>query len=101
MEDYLGALKDLLLHKVSIRLVYIAAAFGSTRFISFVASEEAQTFFNTAGINFQITNPDAFKMWFQLFLLGAGEYIFHVFHKNVILPKVNPQNPSSTQGPPA
>lgn len=84
-------LKELLLHKVSVRLIYLVAAFGSTRFISVIASEDTQAFLSHAGVSFQITNPDMFKMWVQLSLMGLGEFIFHFIHTK-LTPVVKPQS---------
>lgn len=83
-------LKDFFLHQLSVRLIYIAAAFGTSHLVALASSEKFLAIQAKAGFAFQVKDPDMFKTWLTGLLLAGGEIVFFWLHKKAILPMVNP-----------
>lgn len=87
-------IKDFVLHKLSLRLIYIAAAFGTSHLVALLASEKFQAIQSQAGFVLKIQDPEQFKTWLTGLLLAGGEVIFYWMHKKTVLPMVAPKEPS-------
>lgn len=85
----LDGVKTFVLHKLTLRVAYILAAFSSAKLISFTSSETVQQALFSAGITFSIHNPDALKTYISGAVLIGGEFVYHWIHKTFILPKVS------------
>lgn len=81
-------MKTFLLHKLTLRVAYIVAAFSSAKIITFASSDVVQAALGQAGVTFSIHDPDALKNWISGTVLVVGEFLYHWVHKKVILPKV-------------
>lgn len=87
--------KDFFLHQLSVRMIYIAAAFGTSHLVALASSEKFLAIQSKAGFAFHINDPDVFKTWLTGLLLAGGEIVFFWLHKKAILPIVNPKEPAS------
>lgn len=85
-------IKNFLLHKLTLRVAYIVAAFSSAKIIAFASSDAVQTALQQAGVTFQVHDPSLLKTWISGFVLVAGEVVYHWTHKKVILPQVAPKS---------
>lgn len=87
----MGAMKDFILHKLTLRICYIAAAFSSAHVIAFASSPNVQKVFAEAGILFHIADPAKLKTYLEGMILIGGEIAYHWTHKKVIMPQVAPK----------
>jgi hypothetical protein len=85
------ALKDFILHKLTLRVIYIVGAYAGSDAIGFVASPRVQGFFRHVGVMFTVSDPQTFKTSITAGLLIAGEFAFHFFHSTFVLPAVDPK----------
>lgn len=94
-------IKDFLLHKLTLRVVYIITAFSSAKIVSFAASSQVQNILNHAGVMFQVTDPEKLKLYIQGLVLIVGEFIYRWVHTQFILPHVStpPALPSAPIAP--
>lgn len=97
----LEGMKSALLHKLTLRVCYILAAFSSAQIVAFASSDKVQSTIAslppllakagiTFNLQFQIHDPSKLKIWISGFVLIAGEFIYHWIHTKFILPKVTP-----------
>lgn len=85
----MGALKEFILHKLTLRVLYIIAAFSSAKVITFAASDKVQAILSHAGVLFQVTDPDKLKAYILGSVLVGGEFVYHWIHTKFILPQVS------------
>lgn len=81
--------KDFILHKLSLRVLYIIGAYSASHFVSLVASPSAQDVLHKAGVALTVVDPAALKTYITATLLIGGEFVFHFFHEKFVLPHVN------------
>jgi hypothetical protein len=84
----MAGIKGFLLHKLTLRLVYIVAAFSSAKIITFATSDTVQALLSKAGVVFQVSNPERLKVCMQGLILIGGEFVFRWTHDHFILPHV-------------
>lgn len=87
----MGSIKDFILHKLTLRVGYILAAFSSAKVIAFASSAEVQSVLDHAGVIFKVTDPDKLKTYIAATVLIGGEFVYHWVHEKFILPKVSDQ----------
>jgi len=81
-------LKDFLLHKVTLRVGYIIAAFATAHLVSLLSAPMVQDYLGKMGLMVKVTDPATLKTWITGMVLVAGEFVYRYFHTKVILPQV-------------
>ena len=84
-----GFLKDFLLHKLTLRVSYIVAAYATSHVVALAASPKFSQILTNAGIIFQVADPMKFKTYITASLLIGGEFAYHFFHEKFVIPAVN------------
>jgi len=90
----MDGIKDFFLHKLVLRLIYMAAAYTTAHLVALAASPQVLTLLNGAGVSLAITDPMAFKTHITAGILTLGEVAFYWIHKKLILPHVTPVSPA-------
>lgn len=80
--------KSFLLQRLTLRCIYIFGAYSASHAIAFVSQDKVSTFLHNSGVSLTITDPDKVKGAIVTALLIGGEFLFHFFHKNVVMPQV-------------
>jgi hypothetical protein len=92
------AIKEILLHKLTLRLIYMATALSTSHIIAFLMSSYSQTILGHVfkDPTLQPGAKDYLEAAISSLLLMAGEFVYHFIHTNFILPHVK-QTPSPSQ----
>jgi hypothetical protein len=87
----MGAIKELILSKLSVRIVYTLANVGSSYALSILAKTPTQALLKNIFVDPRL-QPST-KDWLQPILMGgilvAGEWTLDVLHKKNVLPNID------------
>lgn len=86
--------KDLILHKLSLRIIYIVAAYSTSHIVALAESPHIQNALSKIpglAISFKVTDVHALENWITATMLIGGEFVYHFVHNKFILPQVSPQ----------
>lgn len=83
-------MKAFLLHKLTLRVGYIIAAFSSAHLVALSTSAPVQAMLAQAGVTFIVHDPEKLKVWISGMVLVGGEFVYRWLHTKFILPKVKP-----------
>jgi hypothetical protein len=83
--------KEFFLKKLTLRVGYIVGAYFSAQAAGLLAEPSVQAVLANAGVSIQILDPIKLKMAIGLGVMVAGEFLYELFHKKVVLPQVAPK----------
>jgi hypothetical protein len=84
-------MKKFLLNKLVLRISYVVGAYCTAQLVSVLSLPEVQETLLGAGLHIQVLDPTKLKLFIGGFVMVAGEFVFALFHKKVVMPKVEQQ----------
>lgn len=86
----MAAIKSIVFHKLSLRLLYISAAYSTSHIVGLAASPRVTALLSNAGVLFKVENPMKLKTAITAAMLFGGEFAYHFIHEKFVLPHVVP-----------
>ena len=80
-------IKELILHRLTLRVAYIICALSTSKLVSLTASQEFIDFSKAGGFVFNVVDKAKFQMWIMGVMMVGGEFVYHWAHK-ALMPEI-------------